>query len=465
MKWSPWKPIRVTNATSAPWKRYISASMPSPRDMTGTASSGAREQPFAEAVEVELAKIEDGTLSAPSKNRLRRWTQDELKVLKNGVEAGLPDRLIAQKLPGRTIASVITKSRRTKMNSASLLGAEVPWTSEEKAELLRLVQAGVTLKHVLPLFPHRSASSVAVAFDRTGVPGWHEGNAKRKRKQWSAAELQRLQDLLTQGIPTRSIAKMLGCSVSAVQQKKREADLPLDRRGWTLEEDNTLKTMIADGYTLGHVAEELGKHRVTVHRRSFKIVPTRFSPVPDERMVRGWRFRLSSQELEEIENLRAQGTSWEAIRTERFPHVKMRSLIVKFKEQKGRLPLHRIAPALHMSEEDMEDIERILKTVPTFSAAARVKFPDRRVHQVRQAFHRRKERGQDLERPRGRPPTPTLPVSDLEDIERLRKAGTTWASITELKYPDWNAEVVRRAFTRQMEARMDEESKVTSSRE
>lgn len=132
-----WRPIHITSTTTQSWKRYISASAPSLRDAVKIESSDTGKPADAKAKAAKTEVKHEIATDVPkedhrAKKSSRRWTDAEIRILMEAYDAGLRDRAIQEKLPGRTLLSVQQAVNLYRLQGPSAFKYEPaqPWTPD-----------------------------------------------------------------------------------------------------------------------------------------------------------------------------------------------------------------------------------------------------------------------------------------------------------------------------------------------
>jgi hypothetical protein len=236
-------------------------------------------------------------------------------------------------LPGRTSGSLAGMLQRYKHGGSAIFHTESkrPWTSDERSKMLQLAQAGITLRDATPHFPGRSYVTVQRMYGlcKRDPVGWINGNPE-KTKVWTAADKERLRELIAQNTPISVIAETL----------QRTARSVLEVAGtrhswWTPERDAALSRMWMDGQNHAEIALQLGINYSSVARRWRWIKPRVASQKPKTRDSRKVSLVLSAAQLSEIEALRKEGMTWAAVCAKHFPHVTRPTLTSAYRRQRG----------------------------------------------------------------------------------------------------------------------------------
>jgi hypothetical protein len=444
-----WRPSCITNATKRPWRRYISASVSSMRDVAGTKSSDTRQPAVAETIEAEPAQIDSTNTSAPKNgSSTARWTLEERKIFIEAWEAGLPYDAMLDMLPGRTSGSLAGMLQRYKHGGSAIFHTESkrPWTSDERSKMLQLAQAGITLRDATPHFPGRSYVTVQRMYGlcKRDPVGWINGNPE-KTKVWTAADKERLRELIAQNTPISVIAETLQRTARSVLKVAGTR-----HSWWTPERDAALSRMWMDGQNHAEIALQLGINYSSVARCWRWIKPRVASQKPKTRDSRKVSLVLSAAQLSEIEALRKEGMTWAALCAKHFPHVTHPTLTSAYRRQRGIINTRKPQkPRLEFSDADFEEIERLRKNRTTWALISELKYPDRGITSVIGAFMREsKIRSGEQARKRKRNAPPSISSADYEEVERLRKEGHSLLYIVGLKYPDRDPPQVLRAINK-----------------
>jgi hypothetical protein len=207
---------------------------------------------------------------------------------------------------------------------------------------------------------------------------------------------------------------------------------------WTPERDAALSRMWMDGQNHAEIASHLGTTYTSVAKRWYEIKPRVALQKPTARDIRIFSLTLSATQLSEIEALKKEGMTWAAICAKHFPHVTYTTLARAYKTQRGIITTkkHR-TPTLQLSDADFKEIERLRKEGTTWSLISELKCPGRYSRTVYGVFKREsKIRSGEQAHGRKRNAPPSISPSDFEDVERLREEGKSLLYVAGLKYPD-----------------------------
>jgi hypothetical protein len=378
---------------------------------------------------------------------IKPWTADEIQLVADEYGRGASMRFIADQLPGRTVMSVQKLTMRTRRNDVSLGRGRKPlfWTAEEKKKLLQLKQAGAGAEDVTSHFPNRSFNSIKSALRRPSSDSFWSTEV-RKSVGWTAEEVKILAEEALKGTSVEEMAKLLSRRTGSILARLHRLDIRLPLK-WTPEDDKILLRMLKEGHKARNIALTLGKNRESVAHRLFIIRPR--NSLPSDGRCKSTRkvsraFTPSSAEMQEVERLRQQGSTWPAISASLFPDrpvYKVRETFQRaFKHQPERLAKV-LKPAMPQSfcRAEIQDIKDLLKDNRTWDEIATLKYPSQDAMILKRTYIQ-----QTTKRGASRVPSPDLP-----ELQRLRNAKYTWKEIAALKYPGTTVPRVRYAFFRQ----------------
>jgi hypothetical protein len=168
----------------------------------------------------------------------------------------------------------------------------------------------------------------------------------------------------------------------------------------------------------------------------------------EERRSRLRRVKMDLSDIREIQSLRQAKTTWEEITRLKYPDKNRLSVRRAFMREEAKHSMKRRSglPALEMNLSDIEEIQRLRRAKTPWEKITRMKYPDEDSLSVRKAYLRDKK-ARDRTRA-GRPRALELAPADVQKIERLLGGQTSWQDITVLLYPDHHLWNVRKAFLR-----------------
>ena len=356
-------------------------------------------------------------------------------------------RFIADQLPGRTMLSVQKLTMRTRRNDVSLGRGRKPlfWTAEEKKKLLQLKQAGAGAEDVTSHFPNRSFRSIQSALRRPSSDSFWSTEV-RKSVGWTAEEVKILAEEALKGTSVEELAKLLSRRTGSISARLHRLDIRLPPK-WTPEDDKILLRMLKEGHKARDIALTLGKNRESVTHRLFNIRPRNSLPsdgrcTPMRKVSRA--FTPSSAEMQEVERLRQQGSTWSAISASLFPDrpvYKVRETFQRaFKHQPERLAKV-LEPAIPQpfSRAEIQDIKDLLKDNRTWDEIATLKYPGQDAMILERTYIQQTAKCGTFR----------VPSLDIPELQRLRNSKYTWKEIAALKYPGTTVHRLRYAFIRQ----------------
>jgi hypothetical protein len=167
----------------------------------------------------------------------------------------------------------------------------------------------------------------------------------------------------------------------------------------------------------------------------------------EERRSRLRCVEMNPSDIRDIQSLRQAKTTWEEIKRLRYPDKNRLSVRRAFLREEAKHATKRRSelPALEMNLSDIEEIQRLRRAKTPWEKITRLKYADEDPLSVRQAYLRDKERHRTRA---GRPRALELAPTDAQKIERLLERRTSWQNIMVLLYPDQHHWNVRKAFLR-----------------
>jgi hypothetical protein len=497
-----WRPSRRAIATKSVWTRRISTSC---RILEGAATVSSKTQ--------DLAVPE----RARPRKTIKKWTADERRLVENEWRKGASYRTIANLLPDRGVVAVEMMIRRLRRNDVGLSKTikRKSWTAEEKEKLLRLKEAGVSYEDVASQFPHRTTASLQSALHRPRSDMFWS-TTPRKWVSWTHEADKDLIEGVASGNSVEKMATSFGRSINAVRARLQILGIELPRY-WTPEEDKTLLRMLNEGFSLGQIGSHLGKSRESVSSRWQSVRPKDSVPPsrrsgPSRRNLR--QFVPSSTEIQTVERLRQEGSTWQEITSSMFPNWRVTQVRHFFRGAYKHQPekITRKDSNFEIPSADVPDIQRLRSTGSTWKQIADAKYPGIHWQRVRlRCLEQFKLCSEDLgtnsteanvqqtgnsinlahtprlqaanstwqsvmdelylgssyqqvrhassvrrTRDHGKPGRPVgsglrLSLADLAEIQRLRESQHTWQQITGTMYPSQSVQQVRYAFMRQFD--------------
>jgi hypothetical protein len=167
----------------------------------------------------------------------------------------------------------------------------------------------------------------------------------------------------------------------------------------------------------------------------------------EERRSRLRCVEMNPSDIRDIQSLRQAKTTGEEIKRLRYPDKNRLSVRRAFLREEAKHATKRRSelPALEMNLSDIEEIQRLRRAKTPWEKITRLKYADEDPLSVRQAYLRDKERHRTRA---GRPRALELAPTDAQKIERLLERRTSWQNIMVLLYPDQHHWNVRKAFLR-----------------
>lgn len=496
-----WRPSRRAIATKSSWTRLISTSC-------RTLEEAATKSPKAQ----DLAVPERARLTKP----IKKWTADERRLVLDEWRKGASFRAIANLLSDRTVVAVEMMVRRFRRNDVGLSKPikRKSWTAEEKEKLLRLKEAGASYEDIASQFPYRTTASLQSTLHRPRSDMFWS-TTPRKRVSWTHEADKELIEGVTSGNSIEKMATSFGRSISAVRVRVQTLGIESPRY-WTPEEDKTLVRMFNEGFSLGQIGSLLGKSRSSATSRWQLIrpkdsVPTSGRSGASRRNLR--QFVPSSTEMQTVERLRQEGSTWQDITASVFPNWRTTQVCYFFhrayKHQREKTT--RKDSNFEIPSADVPDVQRLRSTGSTWKQIADAKYPGIHWQRVRlrcleqlklcseelgtnateanaqqtgninlaqtprlQAAHSTWQSVMDelylglsyqqvrhassvrQTRDHGKPGRPVgsglrLSSADLAEIQRLRESQHTWQQITDTMYPSQSIQQVQYAFKRQFD--------------
>lgn len=148
-------------------------------------------------------------------------------------------------------------------------GPAPAWRPAEDETLARLWERGVEVEEIGAALG-RTAAAVRVRRGKIGLPVRHRRKTgPRGRALWMPEDDARLVDLWGRGLRGEELAKALGRTVMAIDNRRIRLGVKADRRGeaWGEEDDQRLETLRDEGWTNEEIGRELGRSGSAVEKR------------------------------------------------------------------------------------------------------------------------------------------------------------------------------------------------------
>ena len=260
--------------------------------------------------------------------------------------------------------------------------------------------------------------------------------APSKRIAWTDTADKALIERLSSGTSTEEAALLFGRSIDAIRERSKKLGISLSRR-WTPEEDETLLRMVPEGYTAEQIGSFLGRGHYSVNRRWYVV-----RPVDSIRETRiSGPIEPTSAEMQTVERLRQEGSTWEAIKASIFPDREMQQVYHTFQRAYKHHPEKIAKPRDRFFPSEIEDMESLLKDRVPWRVIAASRFPDLKPARLRRLYLKQI----------GHSNNPSIPSVDIAEIKRLRSTGFTWKQIAVTNYPGIHWPRVRDRYLKQLE--------------
>ena len=181
--------------------------------------------------------------------KFRGWLLAEQEILVASVQEGLSVDAIQAQLPNRTRASVNSAIRRLQAGSTG--SKIIPWTDDERRQLIKLRSDHTMHEIHAAHFPHRTYRSIKKELSRLTVRSPSATDIRlRIPRPWTQDDVNKLHDLHSQGVEKKEICKILDRHPAALSRKSEELGLKLKhskrqrRIPWTEEDDAILLPLI-----------------------------------------------------------------------------------------------------------------------------------------------------------------------------------------------------------------------------
>ena len=265
--------------------------------------------------------VANANASGQKRARRRPWTPDEQRKLKAAAEKGMTVKAIATLFPTRSYPAVSTQWNAF-LNDKNLYGKTLErrkWSPEEMNLLAKLHADGLKPIKMRAHFPDRSTDSISRAIAR----GLNFEAHQNSHSRWSREDDRRLTELV-QSTDKSAIAEALGRSIASIELRAAliGVKLPARIKGYTPEEIAMIFQMRHDNASFKQIAEKLGRSSRAANSAYNRYRPFRDS---DAKVPENVHTRLSIEELERVNALRAQGVSWPEIGN-RYPTHSFKSI-------------------------------------------------------------------------------------------------------------------------------------------
>ena len=164
-----------------------------------------------------------------------------------------------------TISQISTIAYR---NNIKLIDGKVHWSDEDN-ELLKKYATYMTKDEIAKKM-NRSIGAVSQQLRRKNIKPVKQ---KRNRKGWSIEELEELKELVASGKPTNEIAKQLDRTENSIQLKMRKLNITspnLSKRKWTKEDTQLLIDWWGD-HSMENIAKKLNRSVSSIKNKAFLL--------------------------------------------------------------------------------------------------------------------------------------------------------------------------------------------------
>ena len=260
-----------------------------------------------------------------------KWTLDERRKLKDAVANGMTIKAIAAQFPTRSVASVTGQCHDVHHDGdydgeISSRRARRKWSRDEVELLRKLLANGLQASHLRAYFPDRSVWSI---FYASRAYSSAPESCPKKSSRWSPEDDKRLTEL-SQSRHRNAVAEALGRSLSSVEVRASKMGIKLisSKQEYTAEEIATILQMRRDKIPPKDIAKSLGRKT-----NSANLAYYRHRPLEDGD-AKVQKVRLSVEELENIKTLRAQGLLWPDIGS-RYPMHDIDQIVEEYRRRAG----------------------------------------------------------------------------------------------------------------------------------
>lgn len=244
------------------------------------------------AGERQLDENEDAeryTVVTLSTTRQRVWTSEEEGIIDRAILAGLSWRQCAPLLPTRRTEFAVKRRYCSRRRILRLQSGPQDETSEHIRLITKFVASGMTKNEIRMALPHLSVDNIK------SMAAYHGLNIKRapQAKQamaprWSAREDNIMKQEVRKGAPNIiSLLKLLPRRTLMAIEKRayyhrqarfRSATLPGQKRRWTAEEEETVKSKYTDGVPIAKIAEALSRTYKAIEHKLAGLRKQRLTP-------------------------------------------------------------------------------------------------------------------------------------------------------------------------------------------
>jgi hypothetical protein len=259
-------------------------------------------------------------------NRAPRWTADECRRLKDAIAKGITAKAMAPLFPSRSTGSIIAKYHVLLYNGDQ--HDQTPsrrvrkWSPDEISLLRRLCADGLKPSKLRAYFPDRTIPSIrrAIAVHRSDAEACPNSGTP-----WSYEDDRKLTELAPI-LHTKEIAEAMGRTIASIESRAIFLGVKIlpPHNDYTAEEIAMVLQMRRDKVSCRHIGEILGRSEHSVRAAHYRHEPRKDR---DARTLELWSRRLSLDELKSVSALRAQDVSWPEM-GRRYPMHDL-SLIVK----------------------------------------------------------------------------------------------------------------------------------------
>lgn len=297
-------------------------------------------------------------------------TTEEARKFVEMYDKGASYRDMQSDMPGRNYHFIKSLAWRYKRGALDgLLRGEgkakrCPWTIEEKASMLELLDASVPPEVLLSSFPGRTAHAImTMAYTPRSDPSWH---GSLKARHWTPAEAALLEKSVAQGHSARDLTRTLNRTQSSIQKKAHKLGLSFRRDQWTSQEEEDAIRWRAGGVQLAQIAARLGGRSVgSVGDKMLSIAPGRQMATP---------LRLSPADGQEVEGMINENKTWDTIQQQKFPSRTTHALQSAYRKYKRGL-LDRSQRLLTITTADEREIESLREQKKSWTQIRDLKYP------------------------------------------------------------------------------------------
>lgn len=261
------------------------------------------------------------------------WSADDCRKLIEAHENGMTTKAITLLFPAKTYRAVSTKLRSL-LSSPFRVDEQQPgheerrsntrWEPAEIELLHKLHKDGASIARLCAHYPARSATAVESARQRFVV---RPQVASIRSGPWSREDTQYLTESVLQGANAYEIAKVLGRSSKAIQDKARMVGVQfiLPYTEVSIQEKEQIVRMRTDGATFATIAAAIGR-KVSIVRHHWNWL--RPGNDKDTKLRRRDLYpptQLTIDDYQIIGSMRDQAASWSSIGS-LFPQYQLGSI-------------------------------------------------------------------------------------------------------------------------------------------